>query len=124
MADEKIEMSIAAMSRTMSNAVLRERRRCAKLVEDAANIALSEGYTTGHRILLELHESILTPPGVQIVPTASLPTVGEAAPVEAEPVDDLPPVRHNDDFDDGVALARNQMARRADFAHGGGIGRD
>lgn len=117
MADEKIELSVAEMARTMGNAVLRERRRCAALLAEYNTQKLKEtGDMIRYTSLDELRETMLMPPTAQVVPTASLPTVGEAAPVEAEVVDDgLPPHRDRDDMDEGIALvhSRTSFGRRA-----------
>lgn len=111
MANEKIELTIAEMSRTMANAVLRERRRCAKVLTDrSATLQETEERRALAKYLDDLAEIILTPPVATVVPTASLPTVGEAAPVEAEPVDELPPHRDRDDFEDGVSLVRGMTS--------------
>lgn len=107
MADDKVSMSIAQMSRTMGNAVLRERRRCAALVKDQADLALGDGRTEEATRLQAIAEDMLTPPVAQVVPTPEGASTGTAAP-EPEPADEndgLPPVRHGDDFEDGVAIA-------------------
>lgn len=122
MADDKITMTIEAMSRTMGNAVLRERRRCAQIVADARDFQRGAGAEAAAQLLDELRETMLMPATAQIVPTPAGASTGAVE----EPAEELPPVRHGDDFDDGVALARNLVRRGsgADFASGGGIGRD
>lgn len=123
MADDKITMDIAQMSRTMANAVLRERRRCAQILTDrAALLQETEERRALGVYLTEIAETMLLPPGVRVVP--AVPTTDSTDPLvrqfnqleqeiderERAETDELPPVRHGDDFEDGVSLVRGMTS--------------
>lgn len=110
MADEKtIPMTPGQLARMVANAAARERRRVVKALHERSAVAYEEGNESLGTALLEIAEGMKPEPGrIELAPSAP------AAPQEPEPMDtaELPPVRHMDDVDEGLALVGVRRQRQ------------
>lgn len=103
-------MSAEHLARTLETARQRERAKIAKYLDEQADASLETdvGGMTAQRFqeAAEYVRSMGTPAKVPAAPDPL-----EALRDVPSGSEELPPVRHMDDFDEGVAIARNLGAR-------------
>lgn len=104
-----IPMSVSQLARTMANAVSRERARCQRMIVELAEQAAAKEQDDASDWLLHA-ASVIGRDAAPRVVELSAPATFDTSP-EAADEEELPPVRHGDDFADGVALLRTTHLR-------------
>lgn len=113
------EMTPETLARAVANAAARERRRAAKVADDAADTALGEGKLEIAQALQIVAESIRSA-------DRAAPAIPDEQPEPiVNPADEaeLPEVRHMDDFAEGAALVRSGADKRLVTGYNGAVGR-
>jgi len=103
----KIEMDLEGFAKSMAKARERERERCARVLDAAADTALGLGRPNQASTLREQAEALRAITNAGIV--MELPSLADAPPETVVEEMGLPPVRHMDDFAEGVALVQGGM---------------
>lgn len=107
-ADEAVfQMTATHLARTMETTRARERQRVAALIRDRADLLLGQGKVEHAAELDTLVEEVLSVP----VEVNTVRATTAAPALRDDEGDGLPPVRHHDDFAEGVGMVRNLGAR-------------
>lgn len=106
----EIRLSPTAFAKAMVARVARERRRIAVSIEQRADVQLGAGDVVTAELLREIAEDVRqgAGEGVTLRPMASTTEGAVFDEVDglAPDADPLPPMRHGDDFEDGLSLVR------------------
>lgn len=114
-------INATTLARAIANAAKRERQRAARLADDAADVALGRGDLDAGKALAVLAESIRST-DTTVIPATDPADLGDGDRDYHRIPDELPPVRHSDDFEDGAALVRIGADRRGVVGYGGASG--
>jgi hypothetical protein len=117
MAEQMVPMSVEQLGRTVGGAVRRERSRCVRVLVTAAAAAEEANRHERAALLREAADLIAEGSPVTFAgPTYqkdTSPTPGAVADAAEPEEEELPPVRHIDDDEEAVIIARQRLARRS-----------
>lgn len=119
------EMTPETLARAIANAAKRERRRAAQLLDDRSNVELGKGNLPGAQLLIEMAEAVRSsdiPEPVTAVQAGDLGDGDRDYHQADRQADELPPVHHLDDFEEGAALVRSGADRRLVVGYNGAAG--
>lgn len=109
-------MTAEHLARTMEGARQREREKIARYLDEQADVCLSQDGTMGgspssSTALREAAEYVRSMGQATAAPPVAVSDPLDAMRDVPAGSEELPPVRHMDDFDEGVAIVRNLGAR-------------
>ncbi len=109
MTEPTFTMTASHLARAMEQARARERERIARYLDGQAGRAHEGANVEMAQALLEAAEYVRSSNAPPAAPAEADPL--DALSDSPPPGDELPPVRHMDDFDEGVGMVRNLAGR-------------